>query len=66
MCFIIPKENYLGKVSEDEVKGFFKKAVSRGLVSKWAVPDRIVITDRRPKTSVGKMHQRSLVKQCKQ
>ncbi|MGC8491778.1 MAG: fatty acid--CoA ligase [Syntrophobacteraceae bacterium] len=64
VAFVILKENYRGKVSEDDIKSFFNESVAGGIVSKWAVPDRIVITETLPKTSVGKMNKRSLMKQC--
>ncbi len=66
VAFVILKENYREKVSEDDIKNFFNESVAGGVVSKWAVPDRIVITETLPKTSVGKMNKRSLMKQCKQ
>lgn len=64
VAFVILKESYRGKVSEDDIKSFFNESVARGVVSKWAVPDRIVITDTLPRTSVGKMNKRKLMTQC--
>ncbi|MGC9195448.1 MAG: fatty acid--CoA ligase [Syntrophobacteraceae bacterium] len=65
IAFVTLKENYLGKCSEDDLKNFFKQAVAGGVVSKWAMPDRIIITDRLPKTSVGKMDKKNLRKSYK-
>lgn len=65
IAFVTLKENYIGKCSEDDIKNFFKQAVADGVVSKWALPDRIIIADRLPKTSVGKMDKKNLRKTYK-
>jgi len=56
------KEKFVGKVSEEELKTFFKGFVDRGVISKWAAPDRIVMADSIPKTSVGKMDKKEIRK----
>ncbi|MDR3553743.1 MAG: fatty acid--CoA ligase [Syntrophobacteraceae bacterium] len=66
IAFVILKDNFVGKVSEDDIKAFFKEAVAGGALSKWGIPDKIIITDQLPKTSVGKMDKRNLRKQYKQ
>jgi fatty-acyl-CoA synthase len=66
IAFVILKDNFVGKVSEDDLKAFFKEAVAGGAISKWGIPDKIIITDQLPKTSVGKMDKRNLRKQYKQ
>jgi fatty-acyl-CoA synthase len=56
------KEGYAGKVSEEEMKSFFKSFVDEGAISKWAVPDRIVFVESIPKTSVGKLDKKEIRK----
>ncbi|MGA3117401.1 MAG: fatty acid--CoA ligase [Syntrophobacteraceae bacterium] len=59
------KEEHKGKVSEDDLKGIFQDFVSRGAISKWGVPDRVVIVESIPKTSVGKMDKKEIRKTIK-
>jgi len=61
-ALITIKETYDGKVSEEEFKSFFKSFVSEGAISKWAVPDRVVVVDAIPKTSVGKLDKKEIRK----
>ncbi len=56
------KEEHAGKVSEEELKSFFKSFVADGSISKWAVPDRIVVVDSIVKTSVGKLDKKEIRK----
>jgi len=59
------REERKGEVSEDDLKGFFKDFVSRGIISKWGVPDTVVIVESIPKTSVGKMDKKEIRKMIK-
>jgi fatty-acyl-CoA synthase len=45
---------------EARLKGFLMQFVERGLISKWAVPDRIQVVPEIPKTSVGKINKRAI------
>ncbi len=54
------KPDYEGKVAEEDVKGFLKRFAEEGVISRWAVPDRIYIVDEIPKTSVGKMNKKEI------
>jgi fatty-acyl-CoA synthase len=66
VAFVILKENYVGKVSEDQLKAYIKEVVATGVISKWGIPDKIIITDTLPKTSVGKMDKKNLRKNYQQ
>lgn len=46
--------------TEALLRAAFDKAVMRGSLSKWAVPDRIEFTRSLPKTSVGKLDKKAL------
>ncbi len=59
------REEHKGEVSEDDLKGFFKDFVSRGIISKWGVPDTVVIVESIPKTSVGKLDKKEIRKMIK-
>jgi fatty-acyl-CoA synthase len=47
-------------VTPDEIKLHLGSYADRGIISKYAVPDRIDFVDTLPKTSVGKMNKRVL------
>jgi len=61
-ALITIKEEQTGKVSEEELKLFFKTFVDEGTISKWAVPDSVVVVDAIPKTSVGKLDKKEIRK----
>ena len=59
------KEEHKGKVSEVDLKAFFQDFVKRGVISKWGIPDRVVVVDSIPKTSVGKLDKKEIRKTVK-
>ncbi len=63
LAMVVLRQESRGKVTEDELKGFFKDYVERGVISKWGVPDRLIFTDAIPKTSVGKLNKKEIRKQ---
>jgi fatty-acyl-CoA synthase len=64
-AFVAIKEEQKGKVSEEDLKVFFQGFVDRGVMSKWAVPDRIVVVESIPRTSVGKVDKKEIRKTAK-
>jgi len=54
------KEEHKGKVSEEDLKAFLQGFVARDVISKWSVPDRIVVVESIPKTSVGKLDKKEI------
>ncbi len=59
------KEEQKGKVSEEDLKAFLQGFVARDVISKWSVPDWIVIVESIPKTSVGKLDKKEIRKRAK-
>lgn len=58
LAVVVAKE---GKaIVEDEVKAHLKAFAEKGVISKYAVPDRIVVVDELPRTSVGKLDKKAL------
>jgi len=49
-----------GDVDENSLRAFMIEASSRGQIPKYGIPDRIMIVDELPKTSVGKLNKRKL------
>jgi fatty-acyl-CoA synthase len=58
-------EEHKGKASEEDLKAFFQDFVNRGVISKWGIPDRVVIVESIPKTSVGKLDKKEMRKTVK-
>ncbi len=56
------KPEYQGKVKEEEFEQFMKKFAEEGKLPKYGVPNRYVLVDEIPKTSVGKLDKKALRK----
>ena len=54
-----------GTVIDREIKESLQEYASRGVISRYAVPDRIVFVDALPKTSVGKLDKKLLREQIR-
>ena len=62
LALVVLKEEFKGKVREEELKEFFVKFYEDGTIPKYGVPNKIVITDSILKTSVGKINKKDLRK----
>ena len=60
VALVVLKPEYDGKVSDRDLQAFMHQLVDRGLVSKWAVPDRFELVLEIPKTSVGKINKKAI------
>ena len=54
VVLLVLKDEYKGKVTEDELREHLKKYVEEGKILKWWIPDRFVFVNEIPRTSVGK------------
>ena len=61
-ALVTVKDEYRGKVSQEDIKASFAPFVEKGAISKWGVPDRVLIVESIPKTSVGKQNKREIRK----
>ena len=66
VVLVVLKPDYVNKVTEEELKKFFSEFVEKGLITKWAIPDRIIFVDALPKTSVGKLDKKLMRHQVKE
>ena len=48
------------------IRGWLKDFTDQGLLSKWGIPDRILLVDFIPKTSVGKLDKKVMRQQYAQ
>ncbi|MHA1580556.1 MAG: AMP-binding protein [Candidatus Freyarchaeota archaeon] len=61
IALIVPKPEYKGKVTEDDIKNhLIKEHVETGAMPKWWIPDKIIFLDETPKTSTGKINKKVL------
>ena len=58
LAVVVPREGET--VGTEDVRAHLLVFVSRGLLSKYGVPERIEVTDAIPKTSVGKIDKKVL------
>ncbi len=63
MALVVLKEEYKGKVSQEDIRNHFMRFVEEGVITKWAVPDKIGFLDMLPKTSVGKLDKKVMRQQ---
>jgi fatty-acyl-CoA synthase len=63
VAMVTLKDEFKGKVTEEEIKKFFSEFVQKGAISKWGVPDRVLFVDTLAKTSVGKLNKRAMRQQ---
>ncbi|MBI5570468.1 MAG: fatty acid--CoA ligase [Desulfomonile tiedjei] len=62
LAMVVPKAGADGDISADSVRSFLGRFVDDGTISKWAVPDTILVVDQIPKTSVGKIDKKVIKK----
>ncbi len=48
------KEAYRGKIESDEIRNFLRSFVDQGVIPRYGMPDRVILVDAIPKTSIGK------------
>ena len=63
MALVVPKPAFVDKITEEELKDFYKRYVDEGVIPKYGIPKRILIVDAIAKTSVGKLNKKELRKQ---
>ncbi len=63
LALLVLKEEYRGKVQEEEFREFYLKFVEDGTIPKFGVPDKIALVDSIAKTSVGKINKKDLRQQ---
>ena len=56
LALVVPKPDQKGSLTEEDLKSFIAKFAQDGTIPKFGVPDKIILTDALPKTSVGKLN----------
>jgi fatty-acyl-CoA synthase len=57
---VVPKDEYKGKISEEELKEHMTQYVEDGKILKWWIPEKFIFVDEIPRTSVGKFDKKAL------
>ncbi|OQX00537.1 MAG: long-chain fatty acid--CoA ligase, partial [Desulfobacteraceae bacterium IS3] len=65
MLLVVLRPEAKGKVSEEDLKQFMKQCAEEGKLPKYGVPDRYMIVDEIPKTSVGKINKKRIREEYK-
>jgi len=65
MALVVPKPDQKDTTTDESIRNFVAKFAEDGTIPKFGVPDRIVITDALPKTSVGKLNKKEMRQQFK-
>lgn len=61
IALIVPKPGCEDKITTDEINSFLmKNFVETGKIPKWWLPDKVLVVEDLPKTSVGKINKRAL------
>ncbi|MBR7959599.1 fatty acid--CoA ligase [Burkholderia vietnamiensis] len=60
LALVVLVDEHVGRVEPAELQAHVKQVADRGLISRYAVPERLMIVDSIEKTSVGKINKRAL------
>ncbi len=63
LALVVLKEDFKGKVSEEDIKSVYAEFVAKGMLPKYGIPSNIIFVDVIPKTSVGKIDKKEIRKQ---
>lgn len=63
LALVVLKEMHRDKVGPDDIKAFLMGHVEAGRMSKWGIPDKIILTEEIARTSVGKLDKKVLRRQ---
>jgi fatty-acyl-CoA synthase len=60
LALVVATPNHTGPNTEQEIKAFVASYADKGVISRWAIPNRVLFVDTIPKTSVGKIDKKTL------
>ncbi len=61
VALVVPRPGWENKITTDEIRNFLmKNFVEPGKIAKWWLPDKVIVVESLPKTSVGKINKRVL------
>jgi len=60
LAIVVPKGSRDGTLNADTIKAHLQVFSDKGVISKWAVPERVILAETLDKTSVGKLDKKAL------
>ena len=60
LAIVVPRTGQEGSADPEAIKAHLQAFSDKGVISRWAVPERIVFVDSLDKTSVGKLNKKAL------
>lgn len=63
LVLVVPKRDRVGQVDETAIRDWLKDFADQGVISKWGIPDRVLIVEAIPRTSVGKLNKKAIREQ---
>ena len=66
LALVVLKPDRTGQVDEATIRDWLKDFADKGIISKWGIPDRVLLVDSIPKTSVGKLDKKEMRQQYAQ
>ncbi len=60
LAVVVARSDHADSLTEDAIKAHLRALGDKGVISKWAVPERVVLANAIDKTSVGKIDKKAL------
>jgi fatty-acyl-CoA synthase len=60
LALVVATPSHAGSITEQEIKALVARYADKGVISKWAIPNRVLFVDTIAKTSVGKIDKKVL------
>ncbi len=60
MALVVARSDHVKEVTEEAIKALLLQHVEKGVLSKFGIPNRVVVVDAIPKTSVGKLNKKRM------
>ncbi len=66
VALVVLKRNYAEPIDEAAIRNWLQDFADKGIISKWGIPDRVLLVESIPKTSVGKLNKKAMREQYAQ
>ena len=66
VALVVLKRNYAEPIDESAIRNWLQDFADKGIISKWGIPDRVLLVESIPKTSVGKLNKKAMREQYAQ
>jgi fatty-acyl-CoA synthase len=63
LVLVVPKRDRVGQLEVTAIRDWLKDFADQGIISKWGIPDRVLLVETIPRTSVGKLNKKVIREQ---